>query len=200
MKKNENIMQLRATNIVLVIILTVFIFLFIYIAFLNAIITESQYTGKQDIKVILIFSIILGGILIFIIKGGLDMYHTRFMEIHKDKIVVNKKVGKLKEDTNCLEGKMETKIDEFQLSDIKSIGYGRQLEFHQGKTSYQIKGYEIVFVLKNGEKITIDISWFPKKKMKRFFLYIYQKIQLLPVEKLRNDFGLTIGGNDDAHQ
>ncbi|MDD3403585.1 MAG: hypothetical protein PHQ72_09550 [Hespellia sp.] len=196
MKKDT--IRFRATNILISLILIVVVFLFVYIAACSTIILETSHMEQGNLKALILLTIIFGATLIFLIMGGLSMYNTRFIEILDDKILVHEKVGELKKETTCLSGKMKNKCEEFLIEDIQKIGYsselyGHPLEFHQGKTSYQIKNYEMVFELVNGEKITIDISQFSRKSMRKLFLHIYKKIQLLPEKKLRKDFYIYEG-------
>lgn len=195
--KNDCSIKLKSTNILWLLFFLIVIFISILAFSMNIMLAGQVPTGPSQIFFSAICIIIMLTILVFLLIGGINIYKNRYIELQNDYIKIVKRVGKLQKETECLKGKVKYKCDEFLITDICKMGYsnelyGHLLEFHQGKASYQIKNYEMVFVLMNGERITVDISWFSKKKMKKFFTIVYKKTQLIPEKKLRKDLGINV--------
>lgn len=196
-KTNDCTIQVRATGVIWA--------LFVYAMYLLPIIILLVYVIFITEVLLVILLAAIGAMIILIdlivsVSRGIKIYKTRFIEIQNDTIKISKMAGKLKKRRKkyALEGELKYQCDKFLITDICKIGYsdefyGHILDFHQ-EISHRGKyiSFEMVFELVSGERITIDVSAFPKKKMKKVFTTVYEKTKVMPGKKLGEEFMFKI--------
>lgn len=144
---------------------------------------------KPDQKWVILSIVFIAGIIVWELVTWLSTYKSRYIEMGEGKLVIVKSTKKLKIDNRSSEGAWVKKKDVFNVEDIARMGYSidlykREIEFHQYVSAFE-PSYEMVFELKNHEKVTMYMLGFTGKQQKEIFGYIYERIGLLPEGRLK---------------
>lgn len=185
-QKTENILCIRAKLLL--------ISIWMYVAAFVIVIGYSACNGEMKLMQKLIIFAMTALIILPLLMESIRQYQSKKAEVCGEKIRICKESGKLR-GKGRLDGKTSFHKDTFAAAEIMRIGYatelyGHNLEYHRRKSMSDTHDSEIVFELKNGQKITMDLGGFQRKDLQEFFHEISEKSGWIPSGELKRELSL----------
>lgn len=185
-QKTENQFGIRAKLLL--------ISIWMYVAAFVIVIGYSAGNGEMKLTQKLIVFAMTGIIIIPLLMESVRQYQSKQVKICGEKITICKSSGKLRGKSG-LDGKTSFHKDTFAATEINRIGYatelyGHNLEYHRRKSMSDPHDSEVVFELKNGQKITMDLGGFQRKDLQEFFHEISEQSGWIPTGELKRELSL----------
>ena len=185
-QKTETILCVRAKLLL--------ISIWMYAAAFVIVTGYSAWNGEMKLTQKLIVFAMTAVIILPLLVEAVRQYQSKKVEVCGDKIRICKYSGKLR-GKGRLDGKTSFHKDTFAAAEIYRIGYatelyGHNLEYHRRKSMSDTHDSEVVFELKNGQKITMDLGGFQRKDLQEFFHEISEKSGWIPAGELKRELSL----------